>query len=298
MTTKAALPASVRNLITARKRVKNARERLQRPLIENRDVYKAQIERKLLGYAKGPQWANFQRCGAEEIYATCRGCGLFERFYYSCNRKWCPLCNYKLSQARAERIRLWAVRVTQPKHVVLTMRNFPILERRVIRRFQAALVKLRRQDVWRQVKGGCASIEITNSGNGWHLHAHILADAHWIDASRLAVDWGSLIGQEFGIVKVKDVRGVEYVAEVAKYVAKGSEMASWEPEQLLEFVMAIKGVRFFAAFGSLRDQRKAIEAQIAFKRRERKACECGCTEKVFETDAQSIVRDIRKGKRK
>lgn len=295
---KPTLPASVRALITARKRRKNARDALQPRLIENRDVFKAQIVQKLQGVASGRQMANFEKCGVEEIYATCRDCGHFERFYFSCNRKWCPLCNHKLSSARAERIRLWAKHITQPKHVVLTMRNFPVLTRAKIRAFQKALVCLRRQDVWAEARGGCCSIEVTNSGQGWHLHAHILVDAIWIDAAKLAVCWGALVGQSFGIVKVKDVRGMEYVQEVAKYCAKGSEMASWDGNQIWEFISAIKGVRFFAAFGSLRDSRRAVEAQLRFTRLERKKCECGCTERIFETDAQSILRDIRRSRRK
>lgn len=292
------LPASVRELITARKRRKAALERLQPLLIENRDLFKAQICDKLTGLASGPQWYNFQKCGVEEIYMTCRGCGTFEKFYFACNRKWCPLCNHKLAHQRAERIAMWAAKVTQPKHVVLTMRNFPVLTRKVIRQFQAALVKLRRQNVWAEVRGGCASIEVTNSGQGWHLHAHILADAYWIDAADLAIDWGRLVGQAFGIIKVKDVRGEGYVNEVSKYVAKGSEMASWAPEQLLEFILAIKGVRFFAAFGSLREARKDIERQLKFAKRERRKCSCGCNDFQFETEASSILNDIRKAKRR
>jgi hypothetical protein len=298
MTKKLPLPASVRDLITARKKAKNERERLQPRLIENRDVFKSQMVKSLTGLAAGPQWRNFLRCGVEEAYSTCRNCGSFERYYYACNRKWCPLCNHKLAHARAERIRIWARTVHQPKHVVLTCQNFPILTRTRIRSFQRALVKLRRQDVWREVKGGCASIEITNSGQGWHLHAHILADARWIDASLLAKDWGRLVGQAFGIVKVKDVRGESYVQEVAKYVAKGSELACWPGEVLLEFIEAIRGVRFFAAFGSLRDLRRQIEAQIRFAKRDRKKCACGHCDWTYETEVSAVLHQIRREKGK
>jgi hypothetical protein len=296
MTQKLPLPASVKSLITARKKAKNARDALQPRLIENRDVFKAQMVRSLTGLAQGPQWRNFLRCGTEEIYKTCHACGLWDRYWYACNRKWCPLCNHKLAHARAERIRLWALKVRQPKHVVLTCQNFPILTRKRIRAFQSALVKLRRQDVWSQVQGGCASIEITNAGQGWHLHAHILADARWIDAGRLAIDWGRLVGQAFGIVKVKDVRGESYVQEIAKYVAKGSELASWPGEVLLEFIEAIRGVRFFAAFGSLRDQRKVIEAQLQFAKRDRKKCPCGCMDFQYDTEVTDTLKQARREK--
>lgn len=298
MTQKLPLPASVRDLITARKKLKNARDALQPRLIENRDVFKAQMVKSLQGLAQGPQWRNFLRCGVEEAYVTCRACGDWERYYYSCNRKWCPLCNHRLARQRAERVKIWAHHVKQPKHVVLTCANFPVLTRKRIRSFQTALVKLRRQDVWSEVQGGCCSIEITNSGQGWHLHAHILADARWVDAARLAVDWGKLVGQSFGIVKVKDVRGESYVQEVAKYVAKGSELACWPGEVLLEFIEAIRGVRFFATFGSLRDERKRIEAQIKFARRDARKCKCGHCDFQYETEVSAVVNQVRREARR
>ena len=89
------------------------------------------------------------------------------------------------------------------------------------------------------MKGGCVSIEITNEGNGWHLHAHWLVDSVWTDASTLAITWGHLVGQSFAIVKVIPVKEKAYVHEVCKYLAKGSELAGWTPEQLLEFTLAI-----------------------------------------------------------
>ena len=64
--------------------------------------------------------------------------------------------------------------------------------------------------------------------------------------------WGKLVGQDEGaIVKVKDVRGASYVAEVSKYVCKGSDLATWEPEHIVQFLTAIKGRRFFFTFGTL-----------------------------------------------
>ena len=189
------------------------------------------------------------RCGREELYRTCKDCRTVTTFYYSCNRKWCPLCNYKIGRARAEVIRAWARRIEQPKHLVLTMKNFSVLTRKRIREFQKALLAFRRREVMAGVDGGCASLEITNGGEGWHLHAHCLLNVRRLDMHRVALEWGELLGQQFGIVKIKDVRGTEYVQEVAKYVAKGSELASWDGHQLLEFVNAIRGIRFFATFG-------------------------------------------------
>lgn len=173
------------------------------------------------------------------------------------------------------------------------MRNFDVLTRKKIREFQKALVRLRARDIWSPVTGGCASLEITNGGEGWHLHAHILLDARFIDIKRVAVEWGELIGQEFGICLIKDVRGASYAEEVAKYVAKGSEIAKWDGNQILEFVNAIKGIRFFFAFGSLFKMGKQIKAELALKDKDDKTCDCGCTEFCYETEVDAVLREIR-----
>lgn len=289
---------SLRKLITNRKRAKNERDRKQPKLIENRDVHKATIEAKLTGLMISNQFANFQKCGREEIFATCRNCGRFEVFYFACNRRWCPLCNYKLTAARAAKLYVWSKTIKQPKHLVLTITNFHILTRKRIRDFQKALVKLRRHNLWAEIRGGCCSVEITKGASGWHLHAHLLLDCDWINMERLAPAWSNLVGQQFAICKVKDVRGSDYVREVSKYVAKGSELATWAPEHLMEFILAIKGLRFFFQFGTLLKQAKAIRRELLSQRPLGKVCPCGCARIRYETEAQSIINEIRRAKRR
>jgi hypothetical protein len=285
---------TLKKLITDRKKAKNARERQQPKLIENREVHKASIEAKLSGLMHSNQFENFRKCGLEEIYATCRACGNFETFYFACNRRWCPLCNYKLTAARAAVLHAWSKTIDQPKHLVLTITNFFVLTRKRIRDFQKALVKLRKQKVFAAVRGGCCSIEITKGATGWHLHAHLLLDTDWVDMPKLAPAWSALVGQQFAIVKVKDVRGSDYVQEVSKYVAKGSDLATWEPEHLMEFVNAIKGLRFFFQFGSLLKRGKQIKRDLLAARGPGKTCKCGCSRIVYESEALSIINQHRR----
>ena len=140
-------------------------------------------------------------------------------------------------------------------------------------------------------------MEITNENNGWHLHAHCLLDVRWLDMEALSKQWAELLGQEFGIVKIKDCRGSDYVIEVAKYVAKGSELAKWSGEQLWEFICAIKGVRFFAAFGSLFHLRNQIKQELALAQPGERVCECGCADIIIESELSAILSDIRQQER-
>jgi Replication protein/Transposase zinc-binding domain len=292
------ISAAVRELITKRKKAKNERDRQQPKLIENREVHKASMEAKLVGLANGNQFENFLKCGQEEIFQTCSSCGTHQTFYFACNRKWCPLCNHKIASKRASELKEWAMRIRQPKHLVLTMKNFAVLTRRRIREFQKALVCLRRNKLFKALLGGCTSIEITNSGEGWHLHAHSLLDMRWLDMEKISVEWGRLVGQQFAIVKVKDVRHTEYLQEVSKYVAKGSELASWSPEQLWEFILAIKGCRFFFAFGTLRKAMPEVRRAIEARKGPGKQCKCGCSKFIYETEASSIIHEVNRAARR
>jgi len=277
-----------------RLRERQERTRAQGELIPGPDLLKETIRMKLSGLFEGNQMRNFERCGNEMMYQTCRNCGRVEELPYSCSLKWCPRCQWKKTGERVRILRKWSASITQPKHLVLTQRNFPVLTRRKIREHKQHLQKFRRTKVFKDVRGGACSVEITNEGNGWHLHSHWLLDVRWLEMPEVSRTWGSLCGQEFGIVKVKDLRAGDYVHECAKYVCEGNAMAQWPPEQILEFVQAIKGCRFFFQFGELLKQAKRIRAELAQERPEKEPCECGCEDFVFETEAMSVLNQIRK----
>lgn len=289
---------ALRTLIRARLEAKRERERQQLDLVCDNEIFREVIRAKLDGINSSNQFYNFCRCGAEDLYRTCRECGSVEKFPYRCNLKWCPSCQWKLTEQRKEVLRLWAGKVKQPKHLVLTQKNFPILTRSKIRKHRQACAALRRRKIFREVKGGCISTEITNEGEGWHLHSHWLIDVRWLDMSRISKVWGSLVGQEFSICKIKDVRNIEYVQEVAKYVCEAAEMAKWPRELIHEFVTAVRGCRFFSAFGALREMAPQIRAELKSKEAHSKVCDCGCSEFIYEDELQTTLNAIRSMERK
>lgn len=174
-----------------------------------------------------------------------------------------------------EELREWAKEISQPKLVTVTARNTEGISRHQLREFNKNLWRLRRQEVFEKVKGGSQSIEVTNESRGWHIHAHLLVDARWVDEQQLAIAWGKLVGQEFAIVDVKDKRGEDAGAQAAKYVCKPAQFAKWPANEIAEFVHAVSGVRLFNIFGDLIQKRRKIRAQLA-TRRVGKICECGC----------------------
>jgi hypothetical protein len=120
------------------------------------------------------------------------------------------------------------------------------------------------------------SIEVTNEGKGWHLHLHALIDAGWIDARELAVVWNSVTSGAGYIVKVKDASQHDYLKEVAKYTAKGSQIAGWPASEIATFIDAFDGVKTFGVFGCLHGKRTEWKAWIESLSKSKKLCDCGC----------------------
>ena len=107
------------------------------------------------------------------------------------------------------------------------------------------------------------------------MHWHLIVQASYISSGQLAIKWGKLVGQEYAIVKVMDIDEVSYLQEICKYIVKGSELASWTPEQILEFVTALDGTRCFGTFGKFRQLQKFARALIECEKPDAPSCECG-----------------------
>jgi hypothetical protein len=285
-------PGAIKTVVLARLRARAERERAQGRLIPDEDNFHESVRAKLHGLWDAPQFWNFSRCGNEDCFRTCKDCRTITKLPYHCNVKWCPRCQWKITDTRKKVLQLWTQKIRQPKHLVLTQKNFPILTRRRLREHTRALSRLRKKRCFQNVNGGCVSVEVTNEGEGWHLHSHWLLDVRWLDMEKVSVAWGKLVGQNFAVVKIKDCRNGEYLQEVSKYVVEGSELASWPAEKINEFVRAVKGLRFFFSFGSLLKLAPSIRAELLAQKAPPPICECGSCNFVYENDCDHEVRQI------
>jgi len=216
-------------------------------------------------------------CHRDRSVRVCCGCKSKRVFWNRCELKYCPICAERLGRERRETVEAWTKQIRQAKHVVLTVRNTDTLTKTYFQWFKLQFARLRRTRLCRNWEGGFYSIETTWNESGAHVHLHALVDARWIDARELARTWGKLVGQDFAIVKVKDARDRSYLSEVSKYVVKGSELAAWSGEKLVQFITAIDGVRMFGVFGSLYKLRKEIREWLDTVQSQRNVCECGCS---------------------
>jgi hypothetical protein len=232
-------------------------------------------------------------CHSRLIYAQCDSCRAVQVFRNRCDRFYCPECQPKLAKRRAASVAWWTVEVGQPKHVVLTVQNVMTLNHGHVDELKKWFTRLRHRKFCRNWRGGFYSVEVTNEGRGWHLHLHVLVDARWIDAGELARQWAS-VTRNFGkIVKVKDCRKADYLAEVTKYAVKGSELAGWTPGQIADFIRAFDGCRTFGVFGSLYGKRTEFAEWLKSIRDHKPKCDCGCQSLHFYSEAEWLERDFK-----
>lgn len=113
----------------------------------------------------------------------CGACGHRHDVATKCSRKWCPSCAPKRANQRAARLRHAIKLMRWPMHITLTVPNIADEEitRTMLRDLLTSFRRLRNMKLWRQnVTGGVYGMEVTNKGEGWHPHIHIVADCRWL----------------------------------------------------------------------------------------------------------------------
>jgi hypothetical protein len=230
-----------------------------------------------------------ENCHSYYTVATCSNCGKVRKFPNRCDRFYCPECASHLQHERQKQVEWWAERITQPKHVVLTIRNITDLTPGHIDELRLMFRRLRQRKFAKNWIGGYYGIQVTTGKKGWHLHIHALVDARWIDENQLRDEWKACT-RGFGyIVRVKDCRKTDYLRETTRYVIHGSQIASWKPETIATFVRAFKNKHTFGVFGKLHGQRAEFAEWIAGLKQSKPRCECGSCNVRYQTEADWLI---------
>lgn len=119
-------------------------------------------------------------CGSP-LTLICTCCGIEKTVQTHCRRKWCPVCARMIAAARVARYEAAVDAMRWPLFVTLTRPNVATIDLSIVRGMRRAFGRMRAQKWWaKAVKGGVASIEVTNIGNGWHPHLHAVIDCKWL----------------------------------------------------------------------------------------------------------------------
>lgn len=181
----------------------------------------------------------------------------------------CPLCAIRRgAKALGAYLARWQVIQEQrpdlrPYLITLTVKNGEDLDERQahLTRSLKRLMHHRRDfnagtrgAPWTELckaEGGVYTLELTNKGNGWHPHCHMIALAASEPCQEaLSAEWHRITGDSF-IVDVRPITGdpSEGFMEVFKYAVKFSDLSlddNWHAAQVL------KGKRLLNSFGLFR----------------------------------------------
>lgn len=177
----------------------------------------------------------------------------------------CPVCairrGARMLKAYLERFEVIAGErpALRPYLVTLTVRNGDDLAERFLhlRGAMRSLFERRRNAIkgltvseFGRSAGGFHSIEVTNRGNGWHPHVHMVwMCAEQPDAAALAAEWHA-ITRDSHVVDVRPITdAVSGFLEVCKYAVKFSDLAL---PDLVEAFDRLSGQRLIDSHGCFR----------------------------------------------
>lgn len=261
----------------------------QAELWKKSSLHKLAVANGLRAEGMWEEAAKLDHCHTVYTVCQCSDCHAVRSFPNRCDLFFCCECQHALQTRREKEVRWWSVKVGQPKHVVLTVRNITDLTPKHVDELRGWFSKLRRRKFARNWRGGFYRIEVTNEGRGWHLHLHVLVDARWIDQAGLRQAWMSITNGYGYICNVKDCRGNDYLREVTKYVVKGSQIAAWPSNQIAEFVRAFSGKRTFGVFGSCYGIRSQFAEHLQAVRTRQPQCVCGSSHVAYFSETDWII---------
>jgi len=188
-----------------------------------------------------------------------------------CKNKWCPSCARGIAAERSARLAQIVRTFRWPLFVTLTMKNVEDLNGDAVRELRRAFGRWRRMKNNNQITGGIASIEVTNIGNGWHPHLHMVIDCRWLGPQRLQpfhweteaqksecykqakacleATWAKALRQPTAVVHAKrcDPKGI--LKEVTKYSVKGEDLLKCQ-EPVGPLIDCLTKTRLVTTFGT------------------------------------------------
>lgn len=202
-----------------------------------------------------------------------------------CRDRLCPVCAWRRGKTLAARLRR-AVSYNvdhnpakPPRYVLLTLtlKNCDWLQlRENIARMMEGWKKLSRRVAFRRaVLGWARTFEITRGKDGKaHPHFHVLLEVPpeyfekdgplYLEHDALVRLWARCLGVDYSpSIDVRAVRRGKVggaIAEVTKYLAKGSDVEGLSDEEFAAYASAVAGVRAWACGGSFREADAEMEA--------------------------------------
>ena len=188
-------------------------------------------------------------CHEVSHLAGCKDCQGTRYILHKCGHRLCPICSYHVSRLRADFLKRISAKIAHPKLITLTIPTQGDDYEKGFKLIVGAFRKLRKDRLFRAIKGGAYSYEVVPHESYYHIHLHLLVDAPFIPQTILFAAWRRMIGVQYASVDIKAATSDAAREYITKYAAKNHAIAT-DPDLIWKLYAAIKGRRLFGTFGS------------------------------------------------
>lgn len=173
-----------------------------------------------------------------------------------CRDRLCTACGVARGRVIADALAAALPENVPVRFVTFTLRHNRLPLKDQLNRLYTCFSTLRRRQWWQQnVTGGAAFLEVKLSDRDgcWHPHLHCLVVGRYMPHVEIVREWYAVTGDS----TIVDIRILADAKETSSYVAKyaakpASGVLFTKPDQLCEFIFALKGRRLCFTFGSFR----------------------------------------------
>lgn len=265
-----------------------------------------------------------RNCGSP-LRLTCVCCGNGRLVEARCKKRWCPVCARVISAKRVAKYEGAVASMQWPIFVTLTLKNLKRITVADVKAVRRAFRKMRQRVWWdRSVVGGIASVEVTNIGNGWHLHVHAIVDCKWLAvtvpppkpfekreamkrrfvaaSTEVGEAWAAALGHKRATVKIKRAYGKRdrpelmgksqsISVEVLKYSVKPTDLIECK-EPIGDLLRMMGAARLVSSWGSCYGKNLDPDGPQKY---DGGMCECGATKSyVPESVVDMQIQGVRK----
>jgi len=175
-----------------------------------------------------------------------------------CRQRICPFCSFFKAVKLKRKLAATIARLHQPKLLTLTLKQSDAPIDFQARRIRKCFDKLRHRKFFSDAcRSGFYVLEYTFNPQArtWHVHLHCVLDAKFILQKTVVEAWRKITGDSF----IVDIRRClpEHAGYLAKYVAKNGTFLPPD-DQLMEYLSAVKSIRMFGSWGSLKLEEETI----------------------------------------
>jgi hypothetical protein len=145
----------------------------------------------------------------------CSHCGYPLRVQISCGDRTCPVCRRKWYGYHYGALKKYVSTWPKVYCLTLTLINIPDeqISRWHVKRLREAFSKLRYRFKF-AIRDGFYIIQATNSGTGWHLHAHVLYRGGYVPKEAVSKAWCAITKGSY----IVDIKLVENYQKALQYL--------------------------------------------------------------------------------